>query len=153
ISRLECDISATKQQALSTERATQNDYLRGRAKKVAAKAKAREARLDRMLSAEHKIEKPRQSEKMRLNLKGRNLYHSLLMELRAAGLQRGNITVLDNINAELRGNQRVAVTGRNGAGKSSLLQLILGKISPMTGSVRTRSDLKLGYLPQQQDSL
>jgi len=60
------NIRATRDSARGIESRTINDFARGRAKKVAAKAKAREARLERMLSDEHRKEKPRGLERIRL---------------------------------------------------------------------------------------
>lgn len=153
VARLEMDIRATKQQALSTERTTTNDYLRGLAKKVAAKAKAREARVERLLADEHRIEKPRMQEKMRLQLQSRDLHRSLVLQLQAVSLQRGGRNLIDDMNFEMRGNQRIAITGENGSGKSSLLKLLIGELAPAAGEVKRRADLNIGYLPQQQDSL
>lgn len=47
----------------------------------------------------------------------------------------------------IRGPERVAVTGANGAGKSSLLQVALGVIAPSSGSVR-RAEGRLAMLDQ-----
>lgn len=72
IRRLTEDVRQVKQQAEATENSTVNDYLRGRSKKVAAKAKARETRLLKMIEDEQ-IDKPRNSETMRLRPSRRSL--------------------------------------------------------------------------------
>ncbi|MGY2733549.1 ABC-F family ATP-binding cassette domain-containing protein [Sphingomonas sp. UYP23] len=48
----------------------------------------------------------------------------------------------------IRGPERVAVTGRNGAGKSSLLRVAMGLAAPVTGSVR-RAEGRLAMLDQR----
>jgi ATPase subunit of ABC transporter with duplicated ATPase domains len=41
------------------------------------------------------------------------------------------------------------IIGKNGCGKTTLLKMILGEIQPDTGTIRTGSQVKIGYLPQQ----
>ena len=53
----------------------------------------------------------------------------------------------------LRPGDRIAVTGRNGCGKSSLLKLICGMPVPHTGTLHTKSGLVISYLPQDTAGL
>ena len=48
-------------------------------------------------------------------------------------LQRGGVWLLESANLTVQPGQRVALVGANGAGKSSLFQLILGQLSPEQG--------------------
>ena len=57
------------------------------------------------------------------------------LEMRAATLQRGDLTVCAGVDAEFRGGEFVAIVGPNGAGKSSMLALLAGDIEPSSGSV------------------
>lgn len=43
---------------------------------------------------------------------------------------------------------RIALVGKNGAGKSTMLKIIAGKQSPTAGVVAVPSDITIGYLPQ-----
>ena len=56
------------------------------------------------------------------------------------------------ITLTLRGPQRIALTGANGSGKSSLLRIIAGELEPAAGNVR-RSAARIAYLPQRFDPL
>ena len=47
---------------------------------------------------------------------------------------------------------RLAIVGNNGTGKSTLLKILLGKILPVDGEVKRGSNLKIGYLAQQFDA-
>ena len=43
---------------------------------------------------------------------------------------------------------RIALTGKNGAGKSTMLKIIAGEQRPSGGSVAMQRDVSVGYLPQ-----
>ncbi len=152
IKRLTEDIRAVKNQAMATEKSTQNDYLRGRSKKVAAKAKAREARLTRIIEHE-KIESPRISERPKYSLSGSSQYSSNLIEARDLNFSVDNSPILCDVNFVILGSSRIAVTGDNGSGKSTLLKLIVENAHPRSGSITRKPGLSLGYLPQNQDAL
>ncbi|MFH8478615.1 ABC-F family ATP-binding cassette domain-containing protein [Streptomyces sp. NPDC018055] len=51
----------------------------------------------------------------------------------------------------VRGPERIALTGRNGAGKTALLRTIAGELAPVSGEVST--PLPLGFLRQRLDTL
>ncbi len=51
----------------------------------------------------------------------------------------------------MRGPERIALTGRNGAGKTALLRTIAGELAPLSGEATAL--LPLGFLPQRLDSL
>ena len=53
----------------------------------------------------------------------------------------------------INGGGCVALVGKNGAGKSSVLKLILGKDIPYTGRIKTESGLVISYVPQSTDEL
>ncbi|MDE6753130.1 MAG: ATP-binding cassette domain-containing protein, partial [Muribaculaceae bacterium] len=46
-------------------------------------------------------------------------------------------------------SDKIALVGKNGAGKSTMLKIISGLQSPSSGSVNIPSNISLGYLPQQ----
>ncbi|MFJ9571404.1 ABC-F family ATP-binding cassette domain-containing protein [Streptomyces bacillaris] len=51
----------------------------------------------------------------------------------------------------VRGPERIALTGRNGAGKTALLRTVAGELAPLSGEATAL--LPLGFLPQRLDSL
>ncbi len=152
IKRLTEDIRAVKYQAIVTEKSTQNDYIRGRAKKVAAKAKAREARLTRMIEVE-KIEKPRVTEQPKFSLHGHLQYTSNLIQAEDLSYTIQGNQILTGLNFDVVGSSRIALTGDNGSGKSTLLKLFIGELTPTAGSLHKKPELRIGYLPQHQKNL
>ncbi len=60
----------------------------------------------------------------------------------------GGTTLLDNIGFHINDRDRIGLVGKNGAGKSTILKLIVGLQAPTSGKILKPSGLKIGYLPQ-----
>ncbi len=60
---------------------------------------------------------------------------------------------MQNLNLYIRAGQRIALTGENGTGKTTLLRTIAGKLEPLAGTVRLGASVKLGYMAQEQELL
>jgi ATP-binding cassette, subfamily F, member 3 len=63
-------------------------------------------------------------------------------------IQYGDRILLDRINLVIKPGERVGLVGRNGAGKSTILKIIAGEMSPQEGDVVTPSNFSIGYLHQ-----
>ena len=48
--------------------------------------------------------------------------------------------ILNDINFEVKTNERIALVGENGSGKSSLLNIIAGTIKPDSGTISIRNN-------------
>lgn len=59
--------------------------------------------------------------------------------------------VLDNVQFEIKNGERIGLVGYNGTGKTTLANLIIGKLNPDKGIIERSSDLKIGYLSQSID--
>ncbi len=57
--------------------------------------------------------------------------------------------LFDNINYVINPKDKIALVGKNGAGKSTMLKIIAGLQHPTSGSVAIPQDVTVGYLPQQ----
>ena len=76
-----------------------------------------------------------------------------LAELTDVAVQYGDTPVVEGVRLTVRRGARIALTGRNGSGKSSLLKLIAGQDIPHTGTVRLGSGLIVSYVPQDASFL
>ena len=57
--------------------------------------------------------------------------------------------LFDNINYVINPKDKIALVGKNGAGKSTMLKIIAGLQKPTGGSVAVPAGVTVGYLPQQ----
>ena len=60
----------------------------------------------------------------------------------------GNKKILRNVNFEVKTNEKVALIGPNGCGKTTILRMISKEENPTTGEVFTRKDAKIEVLDQ-----
>jgi len=58
-------------------------------------------------------------------------------------------SLFDNISYVINRRDRIALVGKNGAGKSTMLKIIAGLQRPTSGQVAVPPDTTIGYLPQQ----
>jgi ATP-binding cassette, subfamily F, member 3 len=61
--------------------------------------------------------------------------------------------ILNNIKFLIRHSERVGLIGANGAGKSVLLRLILGREQPTSGEIKIGPSVKVGYYAQEHETL
>jgi ATPase subunit of ABC transporter with duplicated ATPase domains len=151
--RLQTDIQRTKQQAQNTEQSTTNDHTRRLAKKVAKKAKAREQRLQRFLDSEERVEKPERQWQLKVDFAADSSGARQVLALENVGMAFSDKQLFRDITLTLRHGQRVALIGPNGQGKTTLLRIITGQLTPTAGQVRLGAGVSMGYLAQEQEAL
>ena len=61
--------------------------------------------------------------------------------------------LLEGATAHLRPGSRVGLVGPNGSGKTTLFRMILEEQSPDKGAIRKRPRLRIGYLPQELETI
>jgi ATP-binding cassette subfamily F protein 3 len=154
IKRVRRDIQRTRQQAQRAEHATQNDHYRRLAKKVAKKAKARERRLERTLEAGDLVEKPAQRWNLKLDFGEMPRGGQEVIVLEDVGhVYDGQDWLFRHADLMLTHGERIVLLGPNGSGKSTLLRIITGDLDPVEGRVRIGANVRLGYMPQGQETL
>ncbi|KAA0281563.1 MAG: ABC transporter ATP-binding protein [Chloroflexi bacterium] len=117
--------------------------------KFAAKAKTMQKRLDKM----EKVEKPVTDRKrMELQLNGWRGSNKVL-ELANISKSFGERRVFSNVNETIWHGERVGMIGANGAGKSVLLRMILGKEMPDTGEIIIGPSVSIGHYAQEHETL
>ena len=72
-----------------------------------------------------------------------------LITLSNAHLAYGHVALLDGTSLSLESGERVALIGRNGTGKSSLLKILAGQERPDDGVLQAQQGLRRFYVPQE----
>jgi ATP-binding cassette, subfamily F, member 3 len=183
IGQVQADIARLKGQAQGNENAStpvgdrDAKFIlsqKGGAKKVAAKAKARERKLERYLASEERVEKPRRNWGMKLDfgppppggqavvrIEELSFAYATTDERRATTeavalssvVARQSSWLFHKFSLEIYHGERVALVGPNGAGKSTLLKLIAGQLAPDAGRVRLGANVRVGVLAQEHETL
>ena len=60
----------------------------------------------------------------------------------------GGFTLLDSVSLHIGDRDRIGLVGKNGAGKSTMLKLIMDLQSPTSGKITRTTGQRIGYLPQ-----
>lgn len=72
-----------------------------------------------------------------------------LLEARAVVLELGGRQILDHVDLSVRRGEIVTLIGPNGGGKTCLIRVLLGLLSPTSGRVLRAPALRVGYMPQR----
>ena len=78
-----------------------------------------------------------------------NASHSSLLSAFDLRLSFGQQLLLDGVTFAVSAGEKVALVGRNGSGKTSLLKLLTSELPPDGGEISRRRGLRIGYLPQE----
>lgn len=76
-----------------------------------------------------------------------------MLQIESVYKQYSTRILLKEVTAHLRPGSRVGLVGPNGAGKTTLFRMILEEESPDKGTIRKRPRLRIGYLPQELETI
>jgi ATP-binding cassette subfamily F protein 3 len=76
-----------------------------------------------------------------------------MLQIESVYKQYSTRVLLEDVTAHLRPGSRVGLVGPNGAGKTTLFRMILEEESPDKGTIRKRPRLRIGYLPQELETI
>jgi lincosamide and streptogramin A transport system ATP-binding/permease protein len=131
----------------SSEGKPDRGYIGHKAAKMMARSKAIGARKQKAIEEKSKLLKNIETAE---NLKiSPILYHTgRLVELDNISIFYGEKTVCTGVSFSIERGDRIALCGRNGSGKSSILKLICGDQISFTGSCKKGGQLKISYVSQ-----
>ena len=71
-----------------------------------------------------------------------------MISVDAIGVEFSGQTLFSDVTFAINDNDKIALMGKNGAGKSTIMQIIVGLQKPTRGNVRCPKDAVIAYLPQ-----
>ncbi|MGM7703214.1 ribosomal protection-like ABC-F family protein [Pseudalkalibacillus sp. Hm43] len=127
-------------------------FAKKKANKNMTRFKAKEAALERL--EKQKVEKPKETSKIKVELESNALSGRTFVRFENASFHYERQTdLLEGINFTIEKDDRIAVVGKNGTGKTTLLNLITGQLSPTEGIVHHHPQFRPGYFMQQLEGL
>ena len=88
-----------------------------------------------------------------LDLKSSGRKSKILISAEDLTLKFGDRTLFEGLNFSIAKGDKIALMGRNGVGKSSLLKILLGEIEQTSGTVKKLDSLDVGYFSQKREAL
>lgn len=105
--------------------------------------------MERALERMEKLNRPTlHRKKMKLEMESSNRSGKDVVVLKDVSKGFGDLQLFERVNMHITYQQRVAIVGENGTGKSTLIKLILQQLNPDEGEIRMGSNVKVGYLSQ-----
>lgn len=119
-------------------------------------AKARSTKQKGRINRFHKLEKQvghlQTDEDISINLGSQRLGKDVI-QFKDANLTLGDHRILRDFNWLVKANDRIGITGENGAGKTSLLNVIAQRVPLDSGVLKIGDTVKLGYYTQQTEGI
>ena len=121
-----------------------------------AGAKARttkqQARINRFEDLKENLYQVQKKETIEMNLATTRLGKKVL-ELKQASLTLGNHQLFSHLDLFIQSKERLGITGKNGAGKSSLLNVLAGRVPLTSGELIVGETVRLAYYTQQNEEM
>ncbi len=122
--------------------------------KKGAKARStkQKGRINRFHELSQTVGTLRTEDKLDIGLGSTRLGHDVL-ELKDASLKVGSHNIFQHFNLLIEAGERLGISGNNGAGKSSLLNVLAGRLPLDGGTLKVGETVKIGYYTQQTEPI
>lgn len=139
---LESSMAAKQQNLYKRELA----WMRAGVQARGTKAKSRIQRFNQLKSEMH----TQKDEEITIDVAFTRLGNKVI-EIKGLSKQFGTKKLFDNFEYFFTPNDRIGIIGDNGVGKSTLLNLIAGTLTPSSGIIEVGTTVKMGYFTQDFD--
>ncbi|MDR0363525.1 MAG: energy-dependent translational throttle protein EttA [Bacteroidales bacterium] len=125
------------------------EWVRMAPKARHAKAKARLNAYDKLLSEDTK----QKEERLEIFIPNGPRLGSVVIEAQNISKAFGDKLLFENLSFSLPPGSMVGVIGPNGAGKTTLFRMIMGQVTPDSGTFNIGETVKAGYIDQQHEEI
>ena len=141
-----------KSKKFNSETTIDKGYVGHKASKMMKSSKVMEQRIDRAIDEKtNLLRNVDRNDKLKLNPLTSN--KNPLVLINNLQVKYNDKTIFNPISFEVNNGDRVAIIGKNGIGKTSILKLILGEKIQYNGEFKVANDLKISYVSQNTDYL
>ena len=109
----------------------------------------RAASIEKRIARMKVTDRPKTDKKMTVTFGDPNYETEEVLKVRDITKSYDGREILHDVSFNIRNRERVALLGANGAGKTTMLKILLGEETPDSGVIRKGVGLKPAYLPQQ----
>ncbi len=127
-------------------------HFANRSTRSVGRAKQIEQRITR-LQTEERLDKPGHNWQLKLDFANNNGGARQVLRLENISMAFAECQLFRDVNLTLTHGQRIALTGPNGTGKTTLLRIIAETVKPVAGQVHLGAGVKMGYAAQEQEIL
>src|SRR5574341_1121295 len=114
-----------------------------------ARATKQQARIDRFEDIKNEVNSVSSSEALSINVATSRIGKKVINFEHVNFAFSADKPILTDFNLLVQNTDRIGIVGNNGTGKSTLLNLISGDLTPDSGSVEIGETIKIGYFSQQ----
>lgn len=132
--------------------AADKGYIGHKSAKMMQRAKSVEQRRQRAVEEKRKLLKNIETAE-ELKLHPIDYPKRFLAEAIDLSVSYGDKPLFSKLSFVIEPRERIALSGKNGSGKTSLIRLLLGESVPHNGILRCGSNLKISYIPQDTSFL
>lgn len=138
-----------KAHAAASER---DPFAKKKANKNMTRLKAKEKALERLEN--NRIEKPADPKNINYHIDTEEFSSRTMVALADVSFSYPpEKSLFKQLSLEVKRGDRVAIVGKNGTGKTTLLKLLTGKVEPSFGKISQNPQVRIGYFMQELESL
>ncbi len=146
------EVEKSKYKTNNSETSIDRGYLGHKSAKMMKKSKVIEQRIDKAIDEKSNLLKNVDKNESLKIIPIESRKNQLILANNLQIKYDGKV-IFSNVSFEVNNGDRIAIIGKNGIGKSSILKLIIGKEIEYNGTFKMANDLKISYVSQSTENL
>lgn len=142
-----------QQRSLAGQVRTELEWLRKSPKARTTKSEARIQRAHQLMDDLSEIKQRNKVTKVSIEFSDSERSTKKLLAGKNLAINLGGKPLFKGLDVVLSPGQRLGIVGKNGTGKTTLLKILAGSITPDVGTIKYAQDLKLVYFDQHREQL
>jgi ATP-binding cassette subfamily F protein uup len=130
---------------------TEIEWLRRGPKARATKAKARIDNANQLIGQLKEVSSRGQSSTATIDFAATDRQTKRLVELNDVSIELGEKKIVEHLNFLIANGTRIGLVGPNGSGKTTILRLLTGELTPSTGTINKAASLRIVYFSQTRE--
>lgn len=102
---------------------------------------------------EQRLERRERPGKVRMQIQGEKRSGKIVIEVENVNYAIGDQTIVSDFTTTIQRGDKIGIIGPNGSGKTTLLRLLLGELTPQSGTVEYGTNVEIAYFDQLRAQL